>query len=197
MAKVQYVMRYSRRTTMRGEVSELDVQKSNDVAKSRRRGSGGEYGMRANIPTTIVWVGLIISVIFNAVSAVGGAIAMLFTDGLGMPAAFLDRSPFSSFIVPALILLVAIGGTHALAAVLLLRRRGTSLLWAAVAGFAMTIWILVETVVIQGFSWLQGIHFTTGVAELALVLAALGIVSWVPRVDLGTKTPESIMDGAL
>ena len=122
---------------------------------------------------------------------------MLFTDGLGMPASLLDRSPFSSFIVPALILFVAIGGTHALAAVLLLRRRASSLLWAAVAGFAMIIWILVETVIIQGFSWLQGIYFTTGVAELVLVLAALGIVSWLPRVDLGTKSPELTMNGAL
>ena len=153
--------------------------------------------MKTNILTTIAWVGLIVLIIFNGVSVAGGAIAMLFTDGLGMPESLLDRSPFSSFIIPALILLVAIGGTHALAAALLLRRRGSSLLWAAVAGFAMIIWILVETVVIHGFSWLQGIYFTTGVAELALVLAALGIVSWLPRVDLGTKAPESAMDGAL
>ena len=153
--------------------------------------------MRANIPTTIAWEGLIVLVIFNGVSAAGGAIAMLFTDGLGMPASLLDRSPFSSFIVPAPILLVAIGGTHALAAVLLVRRRGSSILWAAVAGFAMIIWIPVETVVIHGFSWLQGIYFTTGVAELALVLAAMGIVSWLPRVNLGTKAPEPTMDGAL
>ena len=153
--------------------------------------------MKTNTLTTIAWVGLIVLIIFNGVSAAGGAIAMLFIDGLGMPASFLDRSPFSSFIIPALILLVAIGGTHALTAVLLLRRRGSSLLWAAVAGFAMIIWILVETVVIHGFSWLQGIYFTTGVAELALVLAALGIVPWLPRVDLGTKAPESTMDGAL
>ena len=108
-----------------------------------------------------------------------------------------QKRPFTSFFLPALILLVVIGGTHVLAAVLLLRRRGSSLRWTAVAGFAMIIWILVETVVIYGFSWLQGIYFTTGVAEVALVLALLGIVPWLPRVDLGTKAPASTFGGAL
>ncbi len=71
----------------------------------------------------------------------------------------------------------------------------TTIAWVGL--IVLIIWILVETVVIQGFSWLQGIYFTTGVAELALVLAALGIVSWLPRVDLGTKAPRSTSNGAL
>ncbi len=104
-----------------------------------------------------------------------------------MPLSMLDNSPFASFFVPGLILLVVVGGAQAVAAVLLIRRRGSALFWSAFAGFAMISWILIETVMIQGFGVLQAVYFITGAAELALVLALLGIVSWMPRIEL--KTP--------
>ena len=157
---------------------------------------GSEHGMQRNILTRIAMRALIVVVIFNAVSAVGGSIAMLFTNGLGMPTSFLANSPFTSFFLPALILLVVIGGTQALAAGLLLGYRESSLLWTAFAGFAMIIWILAETVIIQGFSWLQALYFTTGMVELALVLALLGVVSWLPRVELGAGRKRSMLHGA-
>jgi len=37
---------------------------------------------------------------------------------------------------------------------------------------------------IQAFGWLQLLYFATGVLEVALVLAVLGIVSWLPRIEL-------------
>ena len=135
--------------------------------------------MRSPTLTTITWTSLAVVLIFSAVSAVGGAVAIWFTEGLGMPVSLLDGSLFPSFAGPALILGVIIGGTHTLAAILLLRHRVSSLLWSAVAGFSMVIWIMVETVIIRGFSWLQGLYFIAGIAELALVFALLGIVSWL------------------
>jgi hypothetical protein len=130
---------------------------------------------------TLTWTVLTVVVTFNAVSAVGGAIAIFLTDGLGMPKSFLAGSPFTSFFVPGLVLLAVVGGTQVMAAILLFRRRPLALFWAAFAGFTMVTWILVETVIIRGFSVLQALYFLTGVAELALVLALLGIVSWMPR----------------
>jgi hypothetical protein len=82
---------------------------------------------------------------------------------------------------------VLIGVTHALAAVLILRYRVPSFLWSRVAWFSMVIWIMVETGIIRGFSWPQGLHFTVGIAELSLVLALLGIVSWLPPLQLGYR----------
>lgn len=152
--------------------------------------------MRANILTRIAVRTLIVVVIFNAVSAVGGSIAMFFTNGLGMPTSFLANSPFTSFFLPALILLVVVGGTATLAAGLLLGYRESSLLWTAFAGFVMIIWILTETVMIQGFSWLQALYFTTGMVELALVLALLGIVPWLPRIELAAWRKRSTLHGA-
>ncbi len=40
---------------------------------------------------------------------------------------------------------------------------------------------------IQGFSWLQGLYFTTGIVELILVLALLGIAPWLPRIKMGNR----------
>lgn len=144
--------------------------------------------MWPDVLTKVVWRTLIVVAGFNALSAVAGAVALLLTDGLGMPRSFLDNSPFTSFLWPALLLLVVIGGTQAVATMLLLTREAAAFLWSAIAGFGMIIWILVETIIIQGFSWLQGIYFATGVVELMLVLALLGIVPWLPRLELRTDT---------
>jgi hypothetical protein len=96
----------------------------------------------------------------------------------------LDGSPFTSFVVPGLILLAVVGGTQILAAVLQIRLHPASLLWMAFAGFTMIVWILVETVVIHGFGLLQALYFATGALQIVLTLALLGIVAWVPRIDL-------------
>jgi hypothetical protein len=128
----------------------------------------------------LAWTVLTVVASFNALSAVGGAIAMFLTDGLGMPRSFLAGSPFPDFFVPALLLLVVVGGTQTIAAISLFRRRPLALFWAAFAGFTMVTWIMVETAIIRGFGLLQGLYSLTGVGELVLVLALLGIVSWMP-----------------
>ncbi|HEV7566704.1 MAG TPA: hypothetical protein VGO31_12175 [Microbacteriaceae bacterium] len=120
---------------------------------------------------------LVFLLAFGALSAIGGAVALLLTNGLGMPLAMLDGSPFSSFVIPALFLLVIVGGTQSLGLTLLLRRDSSALLWSSVAGFGMTIWIMVETVAIQGFSALQAVYFTLGILQLALVIGVLWIDS--------------------
>ena len=138
--------------------------------------------MTADPPLTkVAWRALLVVTLFDALSAIGGGVAMLLTDGLGMPKRFLDDSPFGSFVIPAIILITVLGGTQALAALLLIARRPSALLWSAIAGLGMIIWILVETVFVRGFGLLQGLYFGTGVHEVALVLALLGIVSWLPR----------------
>ena len=121
----------------------------------------------------IARVTLVVFLAFGAVSAIGGAIALLITSGLGMPPSMLDGTPFTSFVIPALILFVVVGGTQGVALALLARQSRTALLWSAIAGFGMIVWIMVETVMIQGFSALQAVYFSLGIAQLALVVAML------------------------
>jgi hypothetical protein len=141
----------------------------------------GPTGTPTRLAKTLRWAALAAVAGFNSVSAVGGAIAIFLTDGLGMPKSFLTGSPFDSFFLPGLILLVIVGGTQVLAALLLLLRRPSSLFWTAFGGFTMVTWILVETAIIRGFGALQALYYLSGVVELVLVLALLGIVAWLPR----------------
>jgi hypothetical protein len=118
--------------------------------------------------------GLIALLIFNALSSFGGAVLAIVFDGAGVPREHLAGTWFPSFLGPGLILGIVVGGTQAAAAFGLLTRRHWALLAAAVAGFAMLIWIFAEVAII-GYSWLQSVYFGLGTLELILVLALLGI----------------------
>ncbi|QGU08764.1 hypothetical protein COCCU_14370 (plasmid) [Corynebacterium occultum] len=117
---------------------------------------------------------LVVLLMFGAVSAFCGAVLGIVFNGAGVPLEHLAGTPFSSFVVPGLILGVVVGGTQLAAGVALLTRSPRAPLMVAVAGFGMMIWIYTELALI-GYSWLQSIYFGLGIVELILVLALLGI----------------------
>jgi hypothetical protein len=122
---------------------------------------------------------------FGAISAVAGAILGVAANGAGVPLVYLQGTPFTSFVIPGLILGLVVGGTQGLAAIIVHRRHSYGPLAAAVAGFGMTIWIFVEVVII-GYSWLQAVYLALGIGELALVLVLLGVL--VDPKELGQHT---------
>ena len=126
---------------------------------------------------------LVVVSIFNALSALGGGIGMVVADGLSMPKSMLADTPFSTFTVPGLILTLVVGGTQAAAVWLLVARRRSALLWSAVAGFGMVIWIVTEIGFIHALMYAQVTYLVTGLVQLILVFALLGIASWLPRLD--------------
>ncbi len=136
----------------------------------------------SSVRSTAFWSLVVVS-LFNGLSAVGGGVGMVVADGLSMPKSLLADSPFSTFTVPGLILVLVVGGTQAAAVALLLARRPSALLWSAVAGFGMLIWIISEIGFIQALTWAQAIYVVTGLLQLVLVFSLLGIVSWLPRID--------------
>ena len=137
--------------------------------------------MSAAVMRSATYRALIGLSVFSGLSAVGGGVGMVVADGLSMPKSFLADSPFATYLIPGLILCVAVGGPQILASVLLIGKRESALLWSAVAGFGMLIWILVEIGVIHQFGWAQTIYVVAGLLQLVLVFALLGIVSWLPR----------------
>ena len=99
--------------------------------------------------------------LFNAVSAVGGGIALV-AGGLGVPTTLLRHTPFESFVVPGIFLAVVIGGTALLGATALLTHRRRAPATSTAAGAVMVGWIAGETLLVEGFSWLQGLYLLTG-----------------------------------
>ncbi len=99
--------------------------------------------------------------LFNALSAVGGGIALA-ADLLGVPTTLLRHTPFTSFVAPGVFLAVVIGGSATIGAAALLARWPRALVTSGAAGAVMVGWILGETLLVEGFSWLQGLYLATG-----------------------------------
>lgn len=99
--------------------------------------------------------------LFHALSAVGGGIALV-AGALPVPLAVLRHTPFDSFVVPGIFLGTVIGGSALIGARALLAGSRRALVASAAAGAIMVGWILGETVLVEGFSWLQGLYLVTG-----------------------------------
>lgn len=99
--------------------------------------------------------------LFNALSAVGGGIALA-AGGLGVPTTLLRHTPFDSFVVPGIFLAAVIGGSAMIGATALLGHWRWAVFTSATAGAIMVGWILGETLLVEGFSWLQGLYLLTG-----------------------------------
>jgi len=101
-----------------------------------------------------------------------GVFLMIFPDGskLKMPLSMLDRSPFSSFFLPGLILFSVIGVGHAVAAAMTFRGRRFRAPAGAVMGLGLMIWIFVQVSMIGGGHWLQYLYFFLGTAETSLAV---------------------------
>ena len=104
--------------------------------------------------------------LFNAASAVGGGLALV-AGGLGVPTTLLRHTPFESFVVPGIFLAVIIGGSATIGATALLAHRRRALVISGAAGAVMVGWIAGETVLVEGFSWLQGLYLLTGAVAVA------------------------------
>lgn len=113
---------------------------------------------------------------FMAISAIGGGIGLIATNGLGMPVSDLSTSPFGSYVIPGIILLVIFGGTQTLAAIYLIKRHPKANLVTAIAGFGAIIWIFVEMYMTPIKHWLQIAVFVLAIAELSLVFLALKVL---------------------
>ena len=123
-------------------------------------------------PRTIaVWI-LLILLVAQAVGAIGGgAVLVISPDGdiMHMPVSQLDDSPFDSFLIPGLILLIVLGILPLVAAVGVWYRQ-TWAWWASgVVGCGLMIWIAVELTIIT-FSWF---HVAYALMGLLIVLACL------------------------
>ncbi len=105
---------------------------------------------------------------FAALNALGGGGYGL-SGAKSVPTQWLEGSPFSSYFVPSLILLVVVGGACGIAAFAVFRRRPASRLFAAAAGAILLVWISVQLWIIGYVSWIQPVTAAWG--GLVLLLA--------------------------
>ena len=131
--------------------------------------------------------------LFGTLSAAIGATLGVFANGAGVSLDYLAGSPFSSYCVPGLILGTVVGGTQLSAALAIFARRHSAMLFSAIAGFGMIIWVFAELAIVLHYSWLQSVYFSLGVLELVLVFALLGIMpKFVVPIRNFSTTPASV-----
>ena len=133
-----------------------------------------------------LWI-LIILLLFIGVGAlISGAMLFLSPDGMlmGMPTSLLEGSPFSSYLIPGIVLFIFIGAFSVFAGYSLLRKpnwhwpnllnpcRSYHWAWttAWAEGIIMLIWIGVETLLLGYISFLQPLIAGWGIVTLGLAL---------------------------
>ena len=100
---------------------------------------------------------------------------------LKMPLSLLDHSPFHSFLIPGIILLVFNGILSLVITVAVLRNARNAGLWVGFQGCVLFGWITIEVIMIRAVAWPHFVYWITG-----LVLLACG---WVlMRKELTTPT---------
>ncbi len=125
---------------------------------------------------------------FVAVTAVAGGATLVAATLAGSTSSvlvpntrYLEGSPFSSYLVPGILLAAVVGGMQVLALVLLLRRSRGAMVASVAAAMGLHIWVFVELIVIP-FSFLQVVYFAAALGELGLALLALGLLRFrMPR----------------
>ena len=117
--------------------------------------------------------------IFVALTAIGGGVTL----AIGMdkfPAAWLIGTPFRSYLIPGLILAVAVGGSAAVAVVATLCKPDAGALASMLAGVILLGWLISERLIlpkeafVPQFWWLEAMYIAAG---LLMVLPALAVRS--------------------
>lgn len=104
-----------------------------------------------------------------------------------MPLSMLDGSPFSTFLVPGLLLALVIGGSSLACAVFTLRRSPFAIDATVLAGGALTVWIVAEVAMMGSFHWLHALYGGLGLVTLTLgaeaaLRSSVGRLRWLVAV---------------
>lgn len=103
--------------------------------------------MDANPERSFALYLLMAALLFEGVSAIAGGIGLV-SGGLPLPLSWLAGSPFDSYRIPGLILLVVLGVVPMAVLYGLWRRRYWGWLGALFVGVALIIWIVVEVMIV-------------------------------------------------
>jgi hypothetical protein len=129
----------------------------------------GDEHTSHSVDVAVTRVALVVLNTFLGLTAVVGGLGLILGWYEPPPVALLRGSPFGSYAIPALFLLVVMGGGGLGAAVAVLRRPELGAPASGAVG-AMTIGFEVVQMLIIGFSWLQVLYLVVGVLGVLLAV---------------------------
>lgn len=112
----------------------------------------------------------------GATALIGGGLLVVWWNGrmLDLSVTILERSPFTDFLLPGLMLYAGVGVTNMIACYLVTKREPGAELISFIAGMGLLIWIAVETAVVNASNPMQLVY---GALALVVVLDAV----WIRR----------------
>jgi hypothetical protein len=128
----------------------------------------------------------IASLIFLGMTSLAGAVPLIVDPSgklLSMPLSLLEHSPFRSFLIPGIILLIANCLLSFFVLKLMLRRISHYGRWIALQGCVLAGWILVQIVMIRMMIWAHHVYLA-----LAAILILCG---WLLRNDEAESAVQS------
>jgi hypothetical protein len=113
------------------------------------------------------WLLLVVLEVLVAVNALYGGIGLI-VNGMGMPPDWLAGTPFGSWAIPGVLLILLVAAPMAGAAIVELAggRRAGQL--SMIAGAVLVGWIVAQVVILRHYFILQPILFAVGVLIVAL-----------------------------
>jgi hypothetical protein len=87
---------------------------------------------------------------------------------MNLSPALLENTPFKNFLVPGIILTVVVGGVSMVALARNIQDHPKRYRWSIAAGVIMIGWIVVETLMIQHFTWMQAVYLSAGILIVLL-----------------------------
>ena len=120
---------------------------------------------------TYAWIAVVLQ-LFIAVGAIPVGLDMIrHADGdpLGLPQAWIDATPFGSYLLPGLFLFAVNGVGQLIAAGLIVIRHPVAPWLTGALGLGLMIWIVIQ-VLLMPFHPLQPIMFAIGLAEGVIAL---------------------------
>jgi len=115
---------------------------------------------------------LLTFLLLNGISAIVGGILVM-RDTMPFPDLWLQDTRFHSYFLPGLILFLAVGGSHVVAAYAILRRHSLAKRTALFAGLVLTGWMIGELALIGFKAPIQVWFVGGGLLEFGLSFAPL------------------------
>ncbi len=111
---------------------------------------------------------------FLGVGAVAGALPLIVDPSgklMRMPMSLLEHSPFHSFLIPGIILLLSSGLLSLAIMAMAIRRSSHYGWWVTLQGCVLTGWITVEVIMMRTAVWPHYLYWGIGLLLIALGLA--------------------------
>ena len=125
-----------------------------------------------------LWIWMVVVDAFVALTAIGGGIALATgLEGERFPKEWLEGTPFTTYVIPGLILAIVVGGSATVAVFLTVVSQHAGGAASIVAGAAMVGFIVVELIILnddERWTWTEVVYIIAG-----LLMLGLGLQVWL------------------